>query len=416
MFINFLNFEENGRKMKVLLKIIVYTLLTPIFLILLVINLRLHQSPSIQLIAHQLTNQGVFAQLNYLKAQLKMGAGEQMQDIFPEGLMFMYALYGLTWADWLVAAPVTSEQFRQGIAEIDWTLLQMRSEQAKSIFPKGLPLEYGAFYTGWSNYLLGKKLALLASTQRDSSEVREFQEVCEKIYQAYQNQDVVFLESYQGAIWQADNVVCIASLALHDRTFTPKYQNFLQSWIGKVKLHLDPKTGLIPHSARSVSGTMGEGARGSSQNLMLNFLPEIDTSFAKSQFAKYRKHFLDSRFFLPAIREYPKGTEGEGDIDSGLIIYDIGAAASIVGIRAFAQNGDIQTAWQIRNGIEAFGFALDSKEQKYYLFGLLPIADAFIAWANAHVLFLQNDLGHGWQWGFHLLLLLVFFIIFLIIR
>lgn len=402
--------------MKVVFKIIAYLILLPILIALLVINIRLHQTPSNENIVKQSANKEVLAQLKYLKAELKAGVGQEMQSIFPEGFIFINVLYGLTWADWLNSIPDSSIQFHQGIAEISWILEQLSSEQAKSIFPQNLPLEYGAFYSGWSNYLLGKKLYLLKPEQRDLSEIKQFQEICEQIYQAYQSKEVVFLESYQGAVWQADNIVCIANLALYDNIFPSKYQNFIKVWILKVQQYLDPKTGLIPHSARSVTGTIGEGARGSSQSLMLNFLPEIDSSFAKSQFWKYKAHFLDYRFSLPAIREYPKGTEGVGDIDSGLIIYDIGAAASIVGIRAFAQNGDEETAWQIRNGIEAFGFAFTNEGQRYYLLGFLPIADAFIAWSNAHVLFLSSYSNHFWQFFFNLLSLAIIFPMILILK
>jgi hypothetical protein len=402
--------------MKILLKVIVYIILLPILIVLLVVNFQLHQTPSTQNIGKQSTNKEVLAQLKYLKTQLKAGAGEQMQSIFPEGFIFINVLYGLTWADWLNTIPDSSILFHQGITEISWTLEQLSSEQAKSIFPQDLPLEYGAFYSGWSNYLLGKKLTLLKPEWRDSSEVEQFQEICEKIYQAYQQKGIIFLESYQGGVWQADNIVCIANLAIYDKVFMPQYQDFIKSWVEKLQQYLDPQTGLIPHSARSVTGAIGEGARGSSQSLMLNFLPEINSSFAKSQFGKYKEHFLDYRFFLPAIREYPKGKEGAGDIDSGLIIYDIGAAASIVGIRAFAQNREEETAWQIRNGIEAFGFAFTNEGQRYYLLGFLPIADAFIAWSNSHFTFVQSSPSHLWQIIFHLISLAIIIPILLILR
>lgn len=51
-----------------------------------------------------------------------------------------------------------------------------------------------------------------------------------------------------------------------------------------------------------------------------------------------------------------------------------------------AIHGETETAIGLRNSIEGFGVGLTWNEQKRYLFGILPIADAFIAWSNAATL------------------------------
>ena len=45
--------------------------------------------------------------------------------------------------------------------------------------------------------------------------------------------------------------------------------------------------------------------------------------------------------------------------------------------------GDTTTAVSLRNSIEAFGLPTRGRHGKRYLFGQLPIADAFIAWGNS---------------------------------
>jgi len=42
-----------------------------------------------------------------------------------------------------------------------------------------------------------------------------------------------------------------------------------------------------------------------------------------------------------------------------------------------------ETAIGLRNSIETFGFSTESSGRKKYIFGKLPMADAFICWANA---------------------------------
>lgn len=86
---------------------------------------------------------------------------------------------------------------------------------------------------------------------------------------------------------------------------------------------------------------------------------------------------------MPGIREYPEGQNGFGDIDSGPVIFGIGGAASIVGQRTMGLYDDWLTYKGLRNCIESFGVGMTSKSKKKYIFGILPMADAFIAWSNS---------------------------------
>ena len=97
----------------------------------------------------------------------------------------------------------------------------------------------------------------------------------------------------------------------------------------------------------------------------------------------YEKYFVDTRLGLTGIREYPKGQEGDGDIDSGPVIWGIGGAASLVGQRAAGIHKKEQRFVELRNIVEAFGTAYQWNGKKRFIFGQLAVADAFIAWANA---------------------------------
>ena len=260
----------------------------------------------------------------------------------------------------------------------------VRSPEARAIFDEHLTLSYGAFYTGWSNYLLGRKLSLEKPAMRNTEEVKYFQQQCALIAGAINQYTSPYLESYYQAAWPADIMVCAASLRLHDKLFKPRYKTTLHTWLGKVKNTLDAK-GLIPHLVHPVTGQAREGARGCSQSLMLIFMYEIDPIFGKQQFDLYKKNFPDERLGLPGIREYPNGTAGAGDIDSGPVIFQLGAAASIVGMRTFATYDEASQAYAIQCGIEAFGFAIQGNNEKKYILGMLPMADAFITWAETGI-------------------------------
>lgn len=359
------------------------------------LNYTLYFDPTFEITSNGTYNKDVYHQLQFLKTEMKKGAGAEMQTYFPEGFIFINALYGLSWCNTIEHLTTQSSVFNEGIKEINWTIREVQSDRGKLIFDADLPLSYGAFYKGWTNYLLGKKLLLQPPELRNPAEELQFKTTAKEIAITFELSSTPYLESYGGYSWPADATIAMASLSLHDKIYTTAYDTTIHRWIENIKQNLDPKTGLIPHQSDYQTGNTIEGARGSSQSLILNFLLDIDSTFAQSQFALYKKHFLDYRFGLPGIREYPKGTTGNGDIDSGPVLLDIGGAASIVGQSTFYKFMHYDQSQGMRNAIEGFGIAHTRNNQKKYLLGKLAIADAFICWSNS---FEQNDLKHSSWW------------------
>jgi hypothetical protein len=332
-----------------------------------------------------------------------------MQGYYPEGFVFMNVLYGLSWCEMASAADHQSGLYKEAHDEIQFSYDQVNSEKGKAVFEKDRPIPYGAFYTGWNNYLLGKKLSIEDSQARDSSEINLYNSQCTLIISALQKSETPFPESYPHVCWPADGVVAIASVALAERIGYPAYRGDISSWIDRVKSNLDPN-GLVPHSTQYADGKPKESARGSSQSLILNFLFEIDSTFAREQFTIYKDKFLTTRLGLPGICEFPTSEKGNGDIDSGPVIFGIGGAASIVGLRTMTTFGENKTAIGLRNGIEAFGFTSTVDGRKKFLFGKIPMADGFIAWANSKEITKDKMLSTSehWRWKFQLYSFLIF--------
>ena len=53
---------------------------------------------------------------------------------------------------------------------------------------------------------------------------------------------------------------------------------------------------------------------------------------------KYKKHFIEYKFGLPAVREYPIGMDSQGDVDSGPVILGIGTSAIAIIMYNFLKN------------------------------------------------------------------------------
>jgi hypothetical protein len=371
------------------------------------INWKLHYSPEIKSIEGNDINYDALCQLRYLRyAMEQKNAATEIQHIYPEGYVFFNALYGLSWSDLAETLDKNSMLYAEAYVEVQRAFNNINSEEGRIIFDSTLALPYGAFYNGWSTYLLGKKIQLESPSKRNPEDVKLFASRCQRIARVIDKQ--TYPETYYGSSWPADAVLCIAALSLHDDMFTNEYNEVIRGWLARVTERLD-KFGLIPHQVHYLTGRPIENARGSSLSLMLCFLPEIDSKLSSSQFHKYYDHFLDGRLLLYGIREHAKGISAQEDIDSGPVVFGIGASASIVGIRAMRMHGHTNEAVALRNCIEAISLPSKREGRKKYLFGKIPIADVFIAWAQGpyqkeNTNFITDV---HWRTAFHLISLLI---------
>ncbi len=369
------------------------------------VNVKIHYSPEFKVTSSDTINCDLLRELRGLKDAMLSHADIEMQNVYPEGFVFLNALYGLAWCNFIVnPRNDPNKYFNEGHHEIQNAWGKINSDIGRAPFREELPLAYGAFYTGWSTYLLGKKLSIEKKEVRDANEIALFKQQCERINAAIAYK--TYPLSYDGGAWPADAVVCIATLSLHDRLLPSKYAASIKIWINKVKTTLDPH-GLIPHAVNSVNDEPTEAARGSSQSLMLIFLKDIDSEFAQEQFKIYKTNFLDDRFGLPGIREYFKGEHGVGDIDSGPVIFQLGSAATIVGMKTMGLYHEQSTAIEIRNMLEGFGFPMENQGNKTYLFGLMPMADVFIAWGHSTLGMSQTKTDFRWFHIYSLVLILI---------
>jgi hypothetical protein len=361
-------------------RLVLIVLLLP----LLYLNGRLLHSPSFKSSGYGYCNTDVYSQLTFLKEAIANGADKEMQNYFPEGFVFLNVLYGLTWCELAEHLDHGSVEFREAQDEVIKTYEKLNQTTAKAVFSEDMKPERGVFYSGWKNYFLGR--IIKGGLDGGNPQLRvQFESATGSIVQAYEESKCQFLDSYPGMTWPADNVIAVASVAIYNQSVDLRHAAFLERWKHGLLQNLD-RNGLIPHQIQSGTDKIIEEARGSSQSLMLIFLKEFANEFSPEHFKIYRSLFLTSRIGLPGILEYPLGTEGGGDVDSGPVLFGVGGSASIVGVRTLAAYDDFFVSKGISNSIEAFGVSYSFSGHKKYLFGKLPMADAFIAWANATAL------------------------------
>jgi hypothetical protein len=213
-----------------------------------------------------------------------------------------------------------------------------------------------------------KQLAFLRA------EIDVFTSESVEIATAFRTARTPFLASYPGQAWPVDSVVAIASLRLYDDLVAPRFGRIATNWMAAAKTKLDPATGLLPHQVAPAT----IGARASSQGIIQRFLVEIDPAFARAQYEIFKDRFVNGI----GVREYPKGSAGQGDVDSGPLILGMSLSATVVAIGAARVQHDPAADRLTREG-ELLGLPLTGLKTKRYLFGAVPIGDAFLAWSTS---------------------------------
>lgn len=314
------------------------------------------------------------AQLRYLGAALRTGAGERMQALFPEGWFFCYALYGLSWT-----ARGPSDEAR---AEARWALSQLAAEPAVAPFRDVSTPPGGVFYAGWTAWLQAELLALEPPSARRPAEVARFESDCAALAAAFDASPTPFLVSYPRQAWPCDSVVAAAALSAHDRLLPARYGPTLARWRRLVDERRDPATGLLPHRVDWRTGACLEGARGSSQALLLRFLPAVDAEWARRDYRRFRELFAGGPWGTMGVREYPRGRRGPMDVDSGPILGGVGAVASVVAVAPALTQGDRALAEPLLQTVESLAGPFTWRGSKRYAAGRVPVADAFLVWAK----------------------------------
>ncbi|UII25379.1 hypothetical protein LVD15_19025 [Fulvivirga maritima] len=348
----------------------------------------------------------VISQLHFLEDQLKEeDLGNKMQDLFPEGYVFVNALYGLAWCELALSDPSDLAVRDKALKEALYAYECIDSNEAKWQFPIYLYPEYGIFYNGWRNYLLSKILKVSQDFDKSAGYKLKFKQQSDSIAQAIVTSKIPYLQSYGKLCWPADTYVAVASLANYKQLVNSKYDTLVKNWISRSKLFLDQESLLIPHRVDYQTGEVIESPRGSSMSLMVRMLLDIDPKFGEEQYDSYKDKFVSTILGLPCVREYPKGEFGLGDVDSGPVIFGVGFSATLASLGSFTGYGDQKLAdWQY-NTVNAFGFDWTIKRDKRYLLGLMPMGDAFIAWGRASNLAYVNNLkedDYFFPWKFYI--------------
>lgn len=345
-------------------------------------NFNLYHTPSFILIDGKKVNVDLVKQLDHLKKSLKEGIADELQSEYPEGYFFANLMYGLTWCEFAFDLPDGSSLKNKAVNEAIYSLHNLEQEYCQQSFTKNLPLRFGAFYFCWTNYLRAKILTLSKTFPERDRIISDFSFNCDTLSKIILISESPFFESYPNQYWPADILPGITSLSLHDKLFNCKYDSTIIYWFNKVESMKKYGETIFPHSVNQ-EGVVLQSARGSSLGLILILLKEIPEIDAGSIYNFYDRAYRTSFLGLPMIHEYCCNNYGEGDVDSGPVIWGYGSVATIIGAGVFKRFGELDLADRFNKTIEFLGFPYEDSERKVYLAGQIPMADFFIAWVKS---------------------------------
>lgn len=180
------------------------------------------------------------------------------------------------------------------------------------------------------------------------------------------------VETYPGEWYPVDNAAAIGALGLHHRA-TGVAQPLPTARLRKA---LDPATGLL-RQATDAQGRSRGPARGSGSFLASWFLSFAQDPLADELYAAGRRVLWAPLGGLGAMREYPPGVDGGGDIDSGPIVAGRGVSATGFALGAARAAGDEETARALWATTALFGAPATTDGATRFATGG-PIGDAIL--------------------------------------
>jgi hypothetical protein len=89
-----------------------------LLVVLIYLNLRLYYRPTVESVGEDLVNKDLLNEARSLRARMDQRVDIHMQQLYPEGYVFMNALYGLIWSEIAKTTTSNSEIHREALVEI----------------------------------------------------------------------------------------------------------------------------------------------------------------------------------------------------------------------------------------------------------------------------------------------------------
>jgi len=194
-----------------------------------------------------------------------------------------------------------------------------------------------AAYLGYFNLLLGLHRQLVPESRFTALH----DAISEHLARRLAASPIQMLVTYPGEVYPVDNCAVVGSLGLHARVTERGHPELVKAWVQQVRArYLDPESGLLVQALDFLNGRAVDAPRGSGTSLGLYFLSFADDALARDMYQGLRRSLGRTFLGFGAVREYPAGVSGTGDIDSGPILLGYGLSPTGFALAGSLMYGD----------------------------------------------------------------------------
>lgn len=323
-------------------------------------------------------------QLRSVERRMNEGGALWQGQFQPEGKLFSYGFYCMALIN--VASVHRDDQrlISETLKKLELLLPKLEACEQEYPFtvctelrPTGGVIAAGVCNLVRAGYILigGNDAKIISSFHKRSSEISE----------AYSKSALPFLESFPGLRWPVDNCCAIESLRYHDLLFSTDYARLpaerWQDWLLANQNIYDGVGMMIAQVGEK--GEILDVPRGCALSWTLAFTPGFAPKLDQLQYQNFRTHWFIPVLGTVGIREWNRGQEKYSKISEGPVIYDIGAAASGLGIAATHVHRDQDHFIGLIRGLESIGFPTwNLQGEKSYFGQLFLLGDILAVWGK----------------------------------
>jgi len=220
----------------------------------------------------------------------------------------------------------------------------------------------GHAYLGYIGYALG----VLRSHDPEFAFAEEHDKIIDGLAAQLERRPIWALQTYPGEAYPPDQAVVLAAIAAHPGD----HRVLVERSLHQFRKIIDPSTGLSYQAVRSDTGARVDGPRGSGAMFSSLWLVDASPELSRELYIAGRSELFETVLTLGAMREYPRGEGGWGDIDSGPLILGYSVSATGFAMGPAAAHGDRATFRALYRSSHLFGLAYPTTRGWRYATGL----------------------------------------------
>jgi hypothetical protein len=186
------------------------------------------------------------------------------------------------------------------------------------------------------------------------------------------------IETYPGEAYPADVAAVVGSIGLFDRARGADHGDVIRRFAEQARArHREPGSGLLHQTLDARTGDAVAPPRSSGTAIAAYFLSFADPALARELFEAIAARQRAALLGFGAVREYPAGIDGPGDVDSGLVVLGVSISAtgfSLAGARLF---GHEALFTELYRTAELFGVAVTRPSGTRFMSGG-PLGNAIL--------------------------------------